>query len=350
MHLYTGREYFTELAKDIAMCSVGDRVLITSLAFAPDEPAVSQIFQQMLGACDRGASVQLGLDAYALLEFYGIGILGDIVSLRSRLRRGNRRYQRAIEALEELSRKQTGSYGIINMPKWPMSNLMAGRFHIKVTIVKNRVYIGGPNLKFCGRLDAVVCFEDQPTADWLYAMLGDVIRCGRSDMVLGSSDIRCAIDPITDILIDVGRPGSSLTMDMAVQIVDAAMEWLTVSCPFVPYGAMARHVSRVLSSGMDGEIYFDDPAKYGRSRWMHDLVMAESRRKHPQALFAHQVPANTPPMHAKTASNETTGMVTSQNFVPISITFGTPEIALVRRSPDFALGVRALIRRQAKEG
>lgn len=339
LNLYTGTDYFKKLADDIALTNPGDRVAVTTMDFDTRDPLVADVFQELYEAAERRVDVVLGVDAFAHLD--PRRTIGPIV-LPFALNEAAK--EARVAPLERLGRLATARCGVTNKPKKPVWNYFAGRSHIKLAVVNNKVYLGGPSLQGSDRLDMVVGFENGPTADALYDIATSIVESEDTGLVLGTRDKGWAVDQDTRILIDAGQPRQSHILEEALRIIDEAEERVTISSPFLLTGAISeRLVQAHTQRDVDTYIAYNHVSKHEQMQLVHRAILLMQRLRNPREFFANQVPRDLPALHAKILSNEREAMVTSHNFVETGVKFGTPEIALVRRSSRFAQAVRDLL-------
>lgn len=307
------------------------------MGFDPDEPLAQEVLQQFAFAANRGVAVTFGVDAFAMLEPRAIGPV--VLPLPF----GRTGVEKRYLALEALARNDNARYGIINMPRAPIPNPFAGRSHMKLAVVNDYAYLGGPSFQGCDRIDMVVGLKDRETADWIYDLTVGMTEAGSTEAVLGSEDQIRNIDEKTQVLIDAGKPRQSLILDETLQLIDDAEDWLIIGCQFLPTGETGRRLVRAIKRGIDVHIAHNHPSKYDRMNLAHRFIMARERRRNPPEFFANQVPVTEPALHTKAIANESTSIVGSHNFIDTGVKFGTPEIVLRRRDVEFAQAVRSLL-------
>lgn len=343
LQLLSGTDYFSSLSNAISSTVEGDRVAVTTMGFDPDEPLPNKIVSQLNQAGSRNVTVALGVDAFALLETTGMGPFSFPKSAYN-----SEAAQRRMSALSQLAAHSTARYGIINMPTSPVANLFAGRSHMKLAVINDQAYLGGPSFQGCDRLDMVVGISDKQAADWLYTLATNITDIGDTNAVLGDADKEIPVDNVTDILIDVGKPGQSHILSEAMEIIDTANEHITIASQFLPTGEMGKKLAKAIKRGVDVHIAYNHPSKFDRMNLAHHMILAREKLRKPPEFFNNQVPLIRPPLHAKAIVNESTGMVGSHNLVETGVKLGTPEIALRRRTSQFAQAVRSLLLEMTK--
>jgi phosphatidylserine/phosphatidylglycerophosphate/cardiolipin synthase-like enzyme len=344
LNLYTGEDFFRSLSHDIADTEAGDRIAITTMDFDAGDPLVAEVVSELYAAGERSVNVGLGIDAFALLnprKTIGPIVLPFPMSKEARERR--------ITPFEKLGELATVRCGVTNMPPEPVFNLFAGRSHIKLAIVKNKVYLGGPSMQGSDRLDMVVGFEDEQTANSLYDVAASIIDTEDTNIALGSGDASWKLDDLTRVLIDAGKPNQSHILEEAIRIIDEAEQQLIISSPFLLTGVVNDHLVKAHKQrAVNVHIAYNHVSKYEQMRLVHRVILLKQRLLNPSNFFDHQVPVSLPALHAKVLASEREGMVTSNNLVEAGVKFGTAEIALIRRDATFAQAVRALLLMQVQ--
>ncbi|HLB66358.1 MAG TPA: hypothetical protein VJJ78_02060 [Candidatus Saccharimonadales bacterium] len=339
LNLYTGVDYFRSLTNDIVATKAGDRVAITTMGFDPSDPIARSVIHELSLAASRNVSVTFGIDAFAIMEPRSVGPLVLPYPI------GKKTIHERYRALEELNNNNV-TCGIINMPNSRVANLFAGRSHMKLAVVNSKTYIGGPSFQGCDRLDMVVGFEDQTSADFVYDLSTSITEVSDTAKVLENEDKAYNLDDKTKLFIDSGKPGQSLILQEGVKIVDEAKEWLLIGCQFLPTGIIGKRLEKAMKRGVEVHIAYNHPSKYDRMNLAHSVILALEKIKKSRAFFANQVSLDIPPLHTKALANENVGMVGSHNLIETGVKFGTPEISLARYTPKFAQAVRELLLRE----
>lgn len=337
VQLHSHEDFFSSLSRDVSATHPGDRVAITTMALAPEEPLIHNLLTNLNKAAERSVAVSMGVDAYTLLESRALGPLVAPSLPHSEKAR------RRIDALAQLASHDSAHTSILNSPSTLTANLFAGRSHIKLAITNNIAYIGGPNLQGTDRSDIAVSLQHQPTVDWLHQLTTDITRAGNTKEVLGETDQWRSVDDKTDILIDAGKPGQSLILDEAMHIIDTATERLVIASQYLPTGTIGKKLVEAMARGVDVRVIHNHPSKHGRMSLAHYAIFAREKLVKPTNFFKYQVSLDKPLLHAKVIANEHTAMVGSHNLVATGVKFGTPEIALKHTDPGFANAVNNLI-------
>lgn len=340
LNLYSDTEYFQALINDISAMAAGDRLAIMTMSFEPSEPLVGNLVKKMSEAAGRGAEVIFGVDAYSFMTD-GTKNVGP---LWLPLPFGQANYHHRLAVLEELGKKPTATYSIINKPDRLFSRPYAGRSHLKTAVVNNKVYIAGLNLHGSYRADMVVGLENQAIADWLYDISSRIVKTGRTSAVLGIEDQSHQIDDETKILIDAGKPGQSLILDEALRLIAEADESLLISFQYFPTKEIIRQMIAAHDRGVIVKSFHNHPSNYNAVHGIREyLARGMARHSAPKELFGPQLPRDAQFLHSKALATEKAAMVGSHNYVYLGVKFGTPEMALLREDRDFAQQVGRLL-------
>jgi phosphatidylserine/phosphatidylglycerophosphate/cardiolipin synthase-like enzyme len=333
-----GLEYFSEITRLIALTRSGDRVGLMTMSFDPSDPLIKSLFNELFKAAKRGVRVQVSVDAHSfMIDDVHTRPTGPLFK-HSDIHRSRRAdFRSKYESLEKL-RASGGYYCITNMPKRRLTNPFSGRSHIKMCVINNSTYLGGSNLSKSDQIDMMVRVSDASTADFAWDFLQRVVKSQSVLEAMSGNDVTFKVDEATTIFIDAGVKKQSLIYAQALNFIDQANEWITLTCQFFPGNPTSSHLANALKRGVNVDVYFQ------ASRVSLDLLsvphyMAEltDRIKQPKELFKHPVGRNIPRLHAKLLASEQGVMIGSHNYVPQGVNFGTAEIMLFRRSEKFAL-------------
>jgi phosphatidylserine/phosphatidylglycerophosphate/cardiolipin synthase-like enzyme len=305
------------------------------MSFEPSESHIYRLVHELIAAAKRGVHVYLLVDAISFsTDQYELPI-GPTLLLHKAASSRRPYFRQKYLLLEEL-RDSGGHYHIINFPKRRLANPYAGRSHIKIAVVDNWVFTGGCNLG-SEQIDYMTCLEDSTVADWLYELVIRVTKDGNVGHVLDYQDHEFNIDDKTTLLVDAGKPKQSLIYESALECIDAAQEWLVMTCQFFPNTVTAEHLAAAVRRGVNVTLYYNHPRHHAmHMRPVHRAVVWMEKTRQPHTLFAHQLPKSLQRLHAKLIASEQGAMIGSHNYVTHGVNFGTAEIAIRRQDPAFA--------------
>ncbi len=332
---YNGQTYYQELAKQISKTIAGDRIVLTTMSFKSGESQVKQILEQLSAAAKRGVNSNLIVDAYSFLARDNLRP-GPLFYFRKLPKRMPKFFQDNFNALEEFKRNG-GRYSIINQPMRQLTWPFAGRCHIKLAIINDRIYLGGCNLANSGYIDMMVCWKDKFAADWLFDITKWIASIGNSRIALEGQDLCLELSRDMELLIDSGVAKQSIILHKAFEIIDQAQHSIFIACQYFPNSATVKHLMDAHRRGVVVTIIYNHPRKHGIPKnVLHHLVILRERQRAPSAFMKDQVLKNLPYMHGKLLASEQAAIIGSHNFVSAGVNFGTTEIALLRYDPNFA--------------
>lgn len=338
---YSKLEYIADMTKRARAAKPGDRIVMMTLVLDPVDPPIGRLFDSLCKAAERGVKVMFMVDAYNLLLTGRNGIIKP----------GPLFYHREIPAetlaghpmLQALKRLEAaGGRGLItNRPGRRFTNPFAGRSHIKLGLVNDRIYVGGCNLMVSSEIDMMVGWNDPEAAAWLHDICDQIAVTGNTDDAFQDQDIVRPLDARTELLIDAGKPQQSIIYHKALQLIDEAKESVFITCQYFPNHVTARHLAAAHKRGAQVTIIYNHPDK---DNWpfnlIHRAVVRLERRRNPGSFFVHELPAGTSFLHAKVLATESAGMVGSHNYVRAGVNWGTAEIALLRHDAEFGRHLR----------
>lgn len=330
---YTKPEYDEELARRINTTKKGDRVAIATMFFKASDLPIQRILDALCAAASRGVRVNFTVDVLSDgAELWPVGI-ARIIPKRVRLPKAFRAQQAALERLKQ----HGGRYAIINQPLESFTNPFLGHSHIKFSVINDYVFVGGCNLTTIEPVDIMTGWEDARIADWLCNFSDELARSGSVLKTMGGQDTILPVSNATTLLVDAGKVNQSLILDKALALIDAAKDYVLITCQFFPHGKTGRHLARAEARGVKVKIIYNHPAKHNFPvSWGQRGVLWKERQSKPGHLFAQQLPRSHDFLHAKLLVTEEGTMLGSHNYVHTSVRLGTAEIALLSFDPIFA--------------
>lgn len=245
-------------------------------------------------------------------------------------------FQDNFNALEEFKRCG-GHYSIINQPARPLTRPFAGRCHIKLAIINDRIYLGGCNLANTSYIDMMLSWEDKFAASWLFDISKWIASVGNSRIALEGQDLRLELARDTELLIDSGVTKQSIILRKAFELIDQAQDSIFMACQFFPNSVTIKHLMDAHRRGVKVTIIYNHPGKHGIPKnVLHHLVIFRERQRTPSTFMKDQVLKSLPFMHGKLIATEQSAIIGSHNYVVAGVNFGTTEIALLRHDASFA--------------
>jgi hypothetical protein len=337
---YNNADYFRQLAREVAATKPGDRVAVATMGFEPKDALVTELVQTLCVAASRGVKVLLSVDARTFLSD-DTAVPGPLWLRPNQTQFTHEPYHGRLEGLEML-RKSGGTVAITNLPHRPFAQTSAGRSHIKGAVVNDKLYIGGCNLEDASYIDIMVGWHSPTAATWLHETIHEMVHKKDTHLVFQDNDQTCTIDGV-DLLIDAGKRKQSVIFDTALQLIDKAEERVFYTGQFFPSSKTARHLRAAHARGVDVQIYYAHPSIHGFAQPAHEAVILYEKLRSPASFFAHQLPKDSPKLHAKVLASEKAAMVGSHNYISQGVTFGTAEIALHSKDPTFSHNIRTFM-------
>jgi len=335
MQFFSKSEYFDELNRRVQLAGSGSQILLMSMSFDPSEQRIAEVMTNLEQAAARGASVTFGVDAYSfLIDENQAGPLFLHTSMPAEL---GAPFSQKLAWLDKLNQYPNSRAIILNKPQRKYSLWIAGRSHIKAAVIDDYSLIGGANLDEPDLLDMMAGVQNQGFADELYGTLGKFIETKVAGDVTQQSDQTIAIDTNSRILIDAGVRNKSIIYDAGLRLIDAAQDWLVITCQYFPNARTAQHLLQAKERNVNVEILYSPPEKHGLVGGLgQQASVLLERTRLPANMFDNQLSAELPKLHAKLIACEQ-GMITgSHNFVEAGVKLGTAEIAIQIDNGDLA--------------
>ena len=326
---------------------MGDRVVVATMVFNPDEPLVLEIAHALAAAAKRGARVNLIVDAYNFLIdtklrpgplWYGKKLSGNL----------REPYHSRLAVLHTID-LAGGIVTITNVPGRRLTIPQSGRSHMKGAIVNNRLYIGGCNLNRAELIDVMVGWQDPPTADRLYRWFQEIAEIEQVRVALEDVDSELDINTHTRLLLDAGVPKQSIIYEEALQLIDAAHEWVFMTCQYFPGGKTAQRLQAAEKRGVRVEVIFSHPKAHGAEAPLQHINILRERTRVPARFFAQQLTKGLPKLHAKIIATEQGAFIGSHNYVPQGVRLGTAEIALLVKDSQFSNQLKTFMENEIQQ-
>ena len=343
--MFSKVDYFRRLAEDIQKTKKGERIVIASTCFSPEEAGVREITEALIAAAKRGVHTTLIMDAFDFLVKGDTKVPGPLwfrTNFEARMREPFHTRYAALQKLEQAG----GHFTITNQPGKAFSVPFVGRSHLKGVVINDIVYVGGCNLNSPHEIDIMVRFRDDRTAHWLYDLLTKIGADGNVRASMGGQDQTFAVDEKTQIIVDAGVTKQSTIFDEALAMIDNAREWLVFTSQYFAPGAGTQALARALKRGVKITYYYSHYSMHGPFEGpLHGAAQWREKRRLPASLFEHRLPRGVH-LHAKLLATEQGLMVGSHNYAYLGVQLGTAEIALKRNDAAFARRAAAFIEKQ----
>jgi phosphatidylserine/phosphatidylglycerophosphate/cardiolipin synthase-like enzyme len=334
--LHTDRDYFAALHHSISELRQGGRLAILTMGFDPRDTRAELILSAMAAAARRGVSVYLGVDAFGLLAPRTVGPF--VLPLPC----GRAQYLARVSAIENLASLPSVTAAVLNYSTAHVANFFANRCHIRLAVADDRVYLAGPSLEETNRVDLAVTFVDRPISDVLVQTVARLLQEGTTRRALPTL-ARLPLSPSTDVIIDGGLPRESGLRDACVATIEQARDWIVVGSQYLPNGRVAEALTSAAARGIDLHVAYNPPYLQDGLNWIHRLIEFVELRRRPPVFFLHRPSGGGRAFHMTALATESTGVVTTMNFIDVGVRWGTAEIGLVARDSDFAMRLRDAI-------
>ena len=343
----TRLQYFQALSTASGRLKSGERLVIATMDFDPDEPHIAELIASMMSASKRGVRVTFMVDAIALLTGdHGLPVL-SLSRNRLKVKPGPIAARR--NAIEILSSAGV-ECRIVNIPTRRVGLLQQGRSHIKCAVAGDELFVGGCNLSKPEQIDIMVHWRDPGGAEQLASWLKRIAQSEQTRDALRDVDIDIQLDSQTHLLLDAGVPRQSIIYEDALRLISEARESLYITCQYFPGGETARYLAAAQARGVTVTIAYSHPKAHHQAAVLHHAhQLAQRRRRLPAAFFAGRLDKKLPKLHAKILVSEREAMVGSHNYVPQGVNFGTAELALKSTDQAFGKDLREFVQQQINE-
>jgi phosphatidylserine/phosphatidylglycerophosphate/cardiolipin synthase-like enzyme len=343
IELYNQNSYFKELGARIAATTKGDRIALMSMSFDPTEPKVKSVMHAVMEATKRGVETHVSIDAYAFmisddeLKFGPLFLRGSLNGKMDSL------FRNRMNVLQEIDNLPSGRATIVNIPRRPFTNPIAGRNHIKISVVNQWASLGGCNLQSSDNLDVMVSFEDPDVSKLFYGLVTDMVKA-KSTASLGRKDHKYKLDDITELLVDAGVTRQSIILETALDVINRAEEWIFLTCQYYPSSVTGRALGRAIKRGVRVDTLYNHSSKFNiPQRLWQKTTQAYEYHRLPAELFLGEMSPDNPYLHAKILATEKEVMIGSNNYLSTGVRVGTAEATMHRRDPVLAMAAVKLV-------
>jgi phosphatidylserine/phosphatidylglycerophosphate/cardiolipin synthase-like enzyme len=299
------------------------------MGFDPRDALVESVLSAIAAAARRGVCVYFGVDAFGLLAPRTLGpfVLPEPF--------GRAQYLARVSAVESLACLPGVTAAVLNYPTAHVTNFFANRCHIRLAVADDRVYLAGPSLEETNRIDLAVTFVDRRTSDVLVHTVAHLLQEGTTRRAIPTV-VRHPLSPSTSVIIDGGLPHESELREACVTAIEQAHDWIVVGSQYLPNGRIAEALTNAVARGVDLHVAYNPPHLQAGLNWIHRLVELVELRRRPPAFFLNRPSGGGRAFHMTALATESTGVVTTMNFIDVGVRWGTAEIGLVVRDSDFS--------------
>lgn len=332
--LFNRTEYFDHLINQYKKARAGDRIILATMEFRPDQAAISDIVNGLCIAAKNGAHVTFLVDAYSLMLKDG-SVLGPLFFSKRDPKVGYGHFRKVISAINTL-RESGVNCVVINKPSRPLKNPFGGRSHIKFAVINNDSFIGGCNLSHPEQIDVMVKTTNAKLANYLNHFTANVIEHRNVRKAMNRTDVTFAIDDETELLIDSGVKRKSVIYDRAFELIDKAAKQIYMTCQYFPNNHTPAALTKAAERGVAVHLAYNHPNQHRSPiRGAQKRTVAFKKKRLHLSVFENQLHEDKNYLHAKILLSEKEVIIGSHNFVAIGVSLGTAEIALKSSSPSF---------------
>lgn len=336
-------EYFEYLVKKFNQASTGDRIILATMEFRPDQEKVNDIADAMCRAANQGADVTFLVDAYSFMLKEGV-VLGPLFFSKRDPKKGYGEFKPLIAALNKL-REHGVKCVVTNKPQRPLKNPFGGRSHIKFAVINNEVFVGGCNLSNPEQLDVMVKTESPVLADYMRDFTHDIKKHKSVRKALLRRDKSFKIDKHTELLIDAGVKRQSLIYERAFGLINGAANRVYMTCQYFPNNFTPAALAKAHQRGVGVHLAYNHPDQHRKPiRGIQKRTVAYKKKRLPLSVFENQLHYDKNYLHAKILLSEKEAIIGSHNFVKMGVNLGTAEMALHSTSKDFIASARNWIK------
>lgn len=340
--LFNRLQYFQFLIDRCKVAKKGDKIVLATMEFRPDQSIVSDIVDSLVTAGRQGADVTFLVDAYSFM-LKDSAVPGPLFFSKKDPRQGYGDFKPIVSAVNRL-RANGVKCIVINKPRRPLKNPFGGRSHIKFAVINEEVFIGGCNLSHPEQLDVMVRTNNRKLAEHMNQFTEDVIRHKSVPKALSKTDKSFQIDQYTELLIDAGVKRQSLIYDRAFQLINGAVSRVYMTCQYFPNNFTPAALAKAHDRGVSVHLAYNHPDQHKSPiRNIQKRTVAYKKKRLPGSVFENQLHENKNYLHAKILLSEKEAIIGSHNFVKMGVNLGTAEIALHSTSTDFIATAREWI-------
>lgn len=332
--LYDRLDYFSHLIKRYNNAKPGDRIILATMEYRPDQVEIAQLVDGLCIAAQRGANVTFILDAYSLMLKDG-SVLGPLFFRKKDPKVGYGHFKKVVESIHKL-RDAGVQCHVVNKPTRPLKNPFSGRSHIKFAVYNDESFVGGCNLSHPELLDVMVHAKNSKLARELVQFTEKVIAHKNVRLALQRTDYCVKIDDHTELILDAGVRRQSLIYKKAFELIENAKKHVYMTCQYFPNHDTPHALTQAAKKGVRVHLAYNHPNKHRQPiRGAQKGTVAYKKMRFHESIFDNQLHHQKNYLHAKILVSESEAIVGSHNYVAMGVRLGTAEIALRSTSPDF---------------
>lgn len=210
------------------------------------EKLSGKLFSSMIDAAKRGVDTRLNVDYYSYLITEGVfNYLPASKSLAEKRRLSKQQKEDTFRLIREAG----GTVTAINPPKDIIDHLfpIRKRNHMKIVVIDDTAWIGGINFRdmYFHLHDFMVRIPDAEIANTLARIFLSV----ENQTLVKNSRIKFRNGD--ELFIDSGNDTTSLIMDEAIQMLNAASKKILLATAFIPGGLFLKTLTKRWKEGIE---------------------------------------------------------------------------------------------------
>lgn len=327
--LLTPFEFLADLSNQLTTAS--DRFYLQAMLVEADHVGFA-LTGLLKKAALRGLDSRLNADYYSLMVTNGKIDCLQLFEPKNSYNKVRKRAKK--EMYKRMSEKDGVAVNLTNRPH-PLFRTFpfVGRNHIKIALVDNVGYLGGTNFSDndFSRADFMIRIEDEEAVGYISDQFHRINGKKRRD------DVSIKVSSTSELLIDSGKPGRSIILSRAINLVKAAQKKVRLITPFLPEGELMKSLEKSYKSGVDVEITI--AGKFSEGDVSSKILIARNN------IFLFLKRPDLPifrypnPLHAKALIADNTVIFGSHNFLLSGVLAGTTEMSFLVNDPSLLFQV-----------
>lgn len=297
------------------------------------EKLSGKLFSSMIEAARRGVDTRLNVDYYSYLITGGV--FNYLPASRS-LAEKRRLSKQQKEETFRLIREAGGIVTAINPPKDIADHLfpVRKRNHMKIVVIDDIIWIGGVNFRdmYFHLHDFMVRIPDREIAN----AIANIFLSVENQALIKNSHLKFRNGE--ELFIDSGNDTTSIIMDEAIQMVNAASKRILLATAFIPGGIFLETLTKRWKEGIELSIVVPSIKIVGGI-----FKLINAYRKAHVVLTSRSFPISysNANIHAKLLIiDDATALFGSHNFSHEGVMLHTAELAMKTRDKNLLSQLR----------
>lgn len=317
-------DFLTDQLREIQTAK--DRVWIQTMALEAGHFS-NLLARHLIAAAKRGVDVKVVYDAYS--DYVVDNTFTQMPLLKSK-DRSHRSFVRDEQKKLLDSLREDCYVSETNRPSRFASHVpfsvIFGRDHKKISIIDNKVYIGGVNMAplDAQRVDFVLKTNNKQLLDRLSIIFE------KSFLGIPESDSIYVCDANNTLLLDSGKRRQSIIMEQVYDAVRKEDKKVTLVSPFLPSGNLRKVLNKAVQRGIEVEVITSQEDQLGLTPRMSQKI-----RTLGQSMPLFKINRYPGVIHAKAVLfGKRAAIIGSHNFDELFVILGTEEVSLLTTQPE----------------